>query len=64
MVALLEPQYGENIYDPFCGTAGMLIEALQSIRRANPDKGLDNTLSAHTCFGGGGESPSPPRRPR
>ena len=52
MVALLDPKYGESIYDPFCGTAGMLIEALQSIRRANPEKGLDNTLSEHTCFGG------------
>lgn len=52
MVALLDPKYGETIYDPFCGTAGMLIEALQSIRRANPEKGLDNTLSDHTCFGG------------
>lgn len=52
MVALLDPKYNETIYDPFCGTAGMLIEALQSIRRANPGKGLDNTLSEHTCFGG------------
>ena len=52
MVALLDPKYGETIYDPFCGTAGMLIEALQSIRRANPEKGLDNTLSDQTCFGG------------
>ena len=52
MVALLDPKYNETIYDPFCGTAGMLIEALQSIRRANPDKGLDDTLSKYTCFGG------------
>lgn len=52
MVALLDPKYEETIYDPFCGTAGMLIEALQYIRRANPEKGLDNTLSTHTCFGG------------
>ena len=52
MVALLAPQYGETVYDPFCGTAGMLIEALQYIRRDNPEKGLDDVLSRYTCFGG------------
>lgn len=52
MVALLNPEYEDTIYDPFCGTAGMLIEALQYIRRANPEKGLDVTLSKYTCFGG------------
>lgn len=33
MVQLLEPQSGERIYDPTCGTGGMLISALDEVKR-------------------------------
>jgi len=31
MIKLLNPKIGERIYDPFCGTGGMLIEAFKHI---------------------------------
>jgi len=34
MVQMLDPQPGERIYDPTCGTGGMLISALDQVRRA------------------------------
>jgi type I restriction enzyme M protein len=34
MVQMLEPQSGERIYDPTCGTGGMLISALTEVKRA------------------------------
>jgi type I restriction enzyme M protein len=33
MVQMLEPKAGERIYDPTCGTGGMLISALDEVRR-------------------------------
>jgi len=33
MVQLLDPQPGERIYDPTCGTGGMLISALAEVKR-------------------------------
>lgn len=33
MVQMLEPQPGESIYDPTCGTGGMLISALDEVKR-------------------------------
>ncbi len=33
MVQLLQPQPGESIYDPTCGTGGMLISALDEVKR-------------------------------
>jgi len=33
MVQMLDPQPGERIYDPTCGTGGMLISALAEVRR-------------------------------
>ena len=33
MVQMLEPQPGERIYDPTCGTGGMLISALDQVKR-------------------------------
>jgi type I restriction enzyme M protein len=32
LVQLANPKYGEKIYDPFCGTGGMLISAFNHIR--------------------------------
>ena len=34
MTQLLAPQAGESIYDPTCGTGGMLISALDEVRRS------------------------------
>ena len=34
MAQMLEPQAGESIYDPTCGTGGMLISALAEVKRA------------------------------
>ncbi len=34
MVQLLQPQSGESIYDPTCGTGGMLISALNEVKRS------------------------------
>ena len=51
MVQFLKPQIGETIYDPFCGTGGMLIECFRYIsqRISNPqDK---QTLRKKTLFG-------------
>ena len=33
MMQMLEPQAGESIYDPTCGTGGMLISALDEVKR-------------------------------
>jgi type I restriction enzyme M protein len=33
MVQMLDPQPGESIYDPTCGTGGMLISALDQVKR-------------------------------
>jgi type I restriction enzyme M protein len=34
MTQLLAPQAGESIYDPTCGTGGMLISALVEVKRS------------------------------
>ncbi len=41
MVNLLDPQEGESIYDPACGTGGMLLEAVQQVKENHGD---DRTL--------------------
>jgi type I restriction enzyme M protein len=35
MVTLLNPQAGETVYDPACGTGGMLIEAIHHMQNSN-----------------------------
>ena len=37
MVQLLDPQEGESIYDPACGTGGMLLGAMEHIERTGGD---------------------------
>ena len=37
MVQLLRPKTGERIYDPTCGTGGMLISALAEVKRQGAD---------------------------
>ena len=41
MVNLLDPREGESIYDPACGTGGMLLEAIHHVRERHGD---DRTL--------------------
>lgn len=43
MVNILDPQEGETIYDPACGTGGMLLGAVEHVQRAGGD--------ARTFFG-------------
>lgn len=37
MIDMLDPQAGETIYDPACGTGGMLLEAVNHIRESGGD---------------------------
>lgn len=37
MVHMLEPQPGETVYDPACGTGGMLLATLQQVRESGGD---------------------------
>lgn len=37
MVDLLDPQEGESIYDPACGTGGMLLGAIEHVQKAGGD---------------------------
>ena len=41
MVNILDPREGESIYDPACGTGGMLLEAIHHVRERHED---DRTL--------------------
>jgi type I restriction enzyme M protein len=41
MVNILDPREGESIYDPACGTGGMLLEAIHHVRQHHGD---DRTL--------------------
>ena len=34
MVDILDPKQGETVYDPACGTGGMLIEVIEHVKRA------------------------------
>jgi type I restriction enzyme M protein len=40
MVRMLAPQAGETVYDPACGTGGMLLETLHQVREAGGDERL------------------------
>ncbi len=37
IIEILDPQPGETIYDPACGTGGMLLEAVNHVRRTTGD---------------------------
>jgi len=52
MVELINPQFGEQIYDPTCGTAGFLIYAFNHIKRTcKMTKDTLNTLREKTVYG-------------
>ena len=40
MVRILAPKAGETIYDPACGTGGMLLEALHHVKEHGGDENL------------------------
>ena len=52
MVKLLNPRFGETIYDPFCGTGGMLIESFKHIKKRMPlNKNTIKQLRNNTVYG-------------
>ncbi|WP_341758607.1 N-6 DNA methylase [Candidatus Tisiphia endosymbiont of Ditula angustiorana] len=53
MVKLLNPQFGEKVYDGFCGTGGMLTESFKYIKRRMPlNQNTIEQLKNETVFGG------------
>lgn len=53
MVELVDPKFGETVYDPCCGTGGFLIEAFRHIRRSlSPTRANLRTLEQDTFYGG------------
>ena len=48
MVNMLDPKEGESIYDPACGTGGMLLEASIMLRANDGD---DRTLLGQNYSG-------------
>jgi len=40
MVRMLAPKAGDTVYDPACGTGGMLLETLQQVRESGGDERL------------------------
>ncbi|MFA5358572.1 MAG: N-6 DNA methylase [Patescibacteria group bacterium] len=52
LVKLLNPQLGEKVYDPFCGTGGMLTETFKYIHNRMPqNKNSDEILRKNTVYG-------------
>ncbi len=52
MVKLLDPQIGEKVYDPFCGTGGMLIESYRHIHSTMaPTEANRKALKKDTLYG-------------
>ena len=52
MVELIDPRFGETVYDPCCGTGGFLIYAFEHIKKKIlPSDASLNQLQHHTVFG-------------
>ncbi len=52
LVKLVNPKFGERVYDPFCGTGGMLIEAFKHIYNKMPrNEETLKQLKANTIYG-------------
>ncbi len=52
IVDLVDPDYGDTIYDPCCGTGGFLIEAFRHIRnKCKPTKRNISFLENKTIYG-------------
>ncbi|GHT35063.1 hypothetical protein FACS189434_12280 [Bacteroidia bacterium] len=57
LVKLANPKYGEKIYDPFCGTGGILISAFNHIKDNLQEQGyltdeILKSLKENTVYGG------------
>ncbi|MEF8880127.1 MAG: N-6 DNA methylase [Candidatus Thermoplasmatota archaeon] len=53
MVKIVNPQFGDKVYDPACGTGGFLIESFKYIKRyCKPTKENMKKLREDTIFGG------------
>lgn len=53
IVDLIDPQFGDTIYDPCCGTGGFLIEAFRHIKsKVKLTKGNIDFLEKKTIYGG------------
>ncbi|SNQ59266.1 N-6 DNA methylase [Candidatus Methanoperedens nitratireducens] len=53
MVELMNPQFGEKIYDPTCGTGGFIIEAFRHIKQScKLTKSNMDVLKEHTIYAG------------
>lgn len=53
MVRLLDPKFGESVYDPFCGTGGFLTESFKHIsQQATHGHDTYSKLHSETVFGG------------
>lgn len=51
-VKILNPQFGQTVYDPFCGTGGFLIEAFRHLSlQARPTADTTQTLQHKSVFG-------------
>jgi type I restriction enzyme M protein len=53
MVNLIDPKFGEKVYDPTCGTGGFLIEAFRHIKKGcnQNDTNIVKTLKEKTIWG-------------
>ena len=52
IVGLVDPKYGDKVYDPCCGTGGFLIEAFHHIKnKVKLTKGRREILENRTIFG-------------
>ena len=52
MVRLVNPQIGEKVYDPFCGTGGFLIESFRYIHNNMPrNPNTERILREETVYG-------------
>ncbi len=52
MVKLVNPQIGEKVYDPFCGTGGFLIESFRHIWNTMPrNANTEKMLREETIYG-------------
>ena len=51
-VKMLNPQFGETVYDPFCGTGGFLIEAFRHLgQQIRPSQASADMLQHESVFG-------------